>query len=113
MLGAGRPDAAGDLEIAAGGRLTLAGSELALRARSARTLIDEVHHVGERFTAHVSRLKLVGQALETLAERLLTRARRSYRFVEEADQVGNGGIDHGARVALGLRGCNYIDMGLG
>lgn len=97
---------AGDLEIGVGGRLTLAGSEMAVRARSARMLIEEVHHAGERLTAHVSRLKLVGLTFETLTERLLTRVRRSYRFVEETDQVRSAEIDHRASETLRLSGRN-------
>jgi hypothetical protein len=119
-----------NLEIAAtGGRLTLAARErvdiatpgaaavtagaLALQARSARASIDDVSHVGERLTVHVGKLKLVGQALETLFERVLTRAKRSYRFVEETDQLRSTEIDHRASETLRVSGRNAFVLAEG
>ncbi|MBX6372850.1 MAG: DUF3540 domain-containing protein [Acetobacteraceae bacterium] len=116
----------GDLEIAAtAGRLALrgetgaevaspaavtitAGDELTVTGRRARLLLDEVVHVGRSLAAHIGSLKVVGEALETLMGRILSRARRSYRFVEEGDHLRSGTIDHRAEGTLHLRGANAL-----
>lgn len=111
----------GDLELAAGGRLALrgemaaemasptkltlaAGDELTVTGRRARLLLEEMVHVGRSLASHVGKLKVVGEALETLADRILSRARRSYRFVGEGDHLRSGTIDHRAEGTLHLRG---------
>lgn len=94
------------LDLATPGPATLRAGELTLRARVARALIDDLHHAGERLVAHVGRIKLAGVALETVIERVMTRAKRSYRFVEETDQLRSADIDHRAADTLRLSGGN-------
>ena len=109
-----------EAEIAAPGTLRLTGGEgiafaspgtvgmtsttLELRATQARVLFDELTHVGRAVTAHVEKLRFVGDVLETLAERLLTRVRRSFRFVTEGEHLRAGEIDLRAEQTLMLRG---------
>lgn len=115
--------AEGDLEIAAeGGRLALAGrtgidlatpeiarvtaGTLALHARTARAVIDDVVHVGKQLAAYVERVKLVGQAIESVIDRVMTRAKRSYRFIEEGDHLRCADLDHRASETLHLTAAN-------
>lgn len=98
----------GDLTIAASGHLRLAGADIGVDAANAarltaslidvqaatwRSVIDEALHVGRRLTAHVARMKSVSDLVETLADHLLLRARRSTRMVEETEHLRAGEID--------------------
>jgi hypothetical protein len=115
----------GDAEIhAAHGRLSLSGEEgLALTSpakveitapevsvigRAARFVLNEVTHVGRSLTCHVSRLKVVGETLETMMQQVMARAKRSFRVVDETDLLRSGEIDHRAEGTLHLRGQNAI-----
>ncbi len=93
-----------EAEVAASGTLRLTAETLHIEARSGRVLLDELTHIGRAVTAHVTRLRLVGDTLETLAERVLSRVRRSFRFVTETEQLRAGEIDHRAEQTLTLRG---------
>lgn len=52
----------------------------------------------------VGAVSLVAEAIESFVTRLLSRAKRSYRFVEETDQLRAGNIDQRATGHLNLRG---------
>jgi hypothetical protein len=117
----------GDLEVAASGRLRLHGEaevaiassatisatapEAAMTARRARFSFGEVSAIARALTAQLGRAKLVGEALETVMERVLARVKRSYRFVEEGDHLRAGAIDHRAERSLHLRGENAVIHG--
>jgi len=92
------------VEIGAGSRTRLAAPELELHAGVARFVLDELIHVGQRINWYVSKLRCVGEMVETFADHVLTRVKRSSRFVEESDHLRAGDIDHRAQGTLQLRG---------
>ncbi len=117
--------AEGDVEIgAAGGKLSLLGAkgveiatpgtlgvtagEVAVQGRRGRVTLQELSWVGRSLAAHVGRIRVVGEAIETLMDRVLSRAKRSYRFVEEGEHLRAGEIDHRASGNLHLRGENAV-----
>lgn len=96
---------AGDMEIAAeGGRLTLGAETLVVNAEKGQVAVRDLALSGGKVAARFGRIALIADAIESLATRLLTRARRSYRFVEETEQLRAGDIDHRAGGHLHLRG---------
>jgi hypothetical protein len=118
----------GDTEVvAAGGRLSVIGEtavevlsparigitapEVSVTGRLGRMMLDQVVHVGQALSSHVQRLKLVGEALETILERVMTRAKRSYRLVEEEDHLRARSLDHRAEGTLRLHGKTTIVTG--
>lgn len=97
--------AQGDVEIAAdGGRLTLTADAMVMTARTGHVLIDDLALTGEKVASRFGRISVVAEAIESLVTRLLTRARRSYRFVEETEQLRAQNIDQRASGHLHLRG---------
>lgn len=96
---------AGDMEVASdGGRLTLSAETLVMGARTGQVAIDDLALSGGKVAARFGRIGLVAEAIESLVTRLLTRARRSYRFVEETDHLRAQGVDHRASGHMNLRG---------
>lgn len=96
---------AGDMEVASdGGRLTLSAETLVMTARTGQVAVEDLALSGAKVAARFGRIGLVAEAIESLVTRLLTRARRSYRFVEETDHLRSQGIDHRASGHMHLRG---------
>ena len=97
--------AAGDVEFAAdGGRLTLTADAMVMAARTGHVLIEDLTLTGDKVTSRFGRISVVAEAIESLVTRLLTRAKRSYRFVEETEQLRAQNIDNRASGHLHLRG---------
>lgn len=83
-------------EVSSPGHLTIAADAFSLRTRSAQVLADELSCFGRTAAVHVGTLRLIGQAIETLVDRVLLRARRSSRTVTELDEVQSATISHRA-----------------
>jgi len=88
--------------------VALSGAEVSATARRGRFLIDQVVHVGSSLSAHVEKLKVVGDALEMIMRRVMSRMTRSYRIVEETDHLRSGAIDHRADETLHLHARNTV-----
>ncbi|HYZ31930.1 MAG TPA: DUF3540 domain-containing protein [Crenalkalicoccus sp.] len=85
------------------GRLAVAAETLVLEARRGQVAVQELGLSGKRLDARLGRIALVAEAIETLAERVLGRFRRSYRFVEEGEQLRARDIDQRATGHLNLQ----------
>lgn len=96
------------VEITTPGTLGMTAGEVSVQGRRGRVTLQELAWVGRSLAAHVGRVRVVGEAIETLVDRLLSRAKRSYRFVEEGEHLRAGEIDHRASGNLHLRGQNAI-----
>ena len=92
------------LTLTSPGQVALTADTIAVQSRGAQLVIDELAHVGRAVTAQVGKLRLVGEIAETLVDRLLTRARRSFRFIAEGEHLRARDIDHRAEETVQLRG---------
>jgi hypothetical protein len=95
--------AACTINLDAGERARVAAPEIDLHAGVARFVLDELVQVGRKVSLLVGKIRQVGEMVETFAEHVLTRARRSSRFVEDSDQLRAGDIDHRAESTLQMR----------
>jgi hypothetical protein len=95
--------AAEQVSVNAGARIGLSAKAIDLHAGVARFVLDELLHIGRRANLYVAKIRSVGEMVETFAEHVLTRAKRSTRFIEESDQLRAGDIDHRAEATLQLR----------
>jgi len=107
-----RLQASGDLVIGAAGSLSMHAETLNVSAPKANLLLAEVMHVGRQLTANLPALKLIGGVIETLAERVLLRAKWSQRVIEKADVSHAGTIDQTAAEGYTLQAENaFITAG--
>jgi hypothetical protein len=88
--------AASDVAIDAGTTARISGHEVEIHASVLRSVAEEILHVGKRITSHVTTHRMVAELIESFAEHVLQRARRSTRIVEQTDHLRSGDIDHAA-----------------
>lgn len=81
---------------------------LKLRAAEGHVFLDKLSYLGQQVVAEVGQVKAFVGALDTVADRVVQRVKRAYRFVEELDQLRAEYIDHGARQNLRLRAHNAL-----
>lgn len=106
----------GRLSIAAGqgvalvttGDMTLTASEMAVHAPKAEVFFDQLAYLGRKVLAQTGVVKHVGAIFDTVLERISQRVKRSYRTVEELDQVKSAQIDYRAEKNLCLKGQNAL-----
>jgi hypothetical protein len=109
----------GDVSLVAGGELALRGQEgvtvtsanrisllsrlLDIKAADGRLAVERLTAVAKAAQAHFEKLGLVAQACDLVADRIGTRAKRIYRFVEELDQLRTRHLDYRAQDTAQLR----------
>jgi hypothetical protein len=94
--------AARAVDIGSGATIRVAAPEIDLHAGIARFVLDELLQVGRLASWYVSKLRSMGETVETFADHVLMRAKRGSRFIEESDQMRAGDIDHRAEGTLQL-----------
>lgn len=87
-----------------GGRLNLAAETLVMESERTQVVTGTLGVSARRTEARAGRLSLFAEAIETMAERVIGRFRRSYRFVEESEHLRARDIDQRASGHLHLRG---------
>lgn len=95
----------GDATIAApDGRLTLDAGTLDLRAGATEVTTRTLDITAARTDASLGRVSLLAETIETLAQRILGRFRRSIRIIEDSEQLRARDIDQRASGHMHLRG---------
>jgi hypothetical protein len=89
---------------AEGGRLRIGAATLVLEADNAQLAAGRLGVAAGGTEVRLGRVRMVAEAVEALAERIIGRFRRSYRFVEEGEHLRARDIDHRASGHLHLRG---------
>jgi hypothetical protein len=88
--------AAADLKLRSDRQVGIAGDEIQVEARLGRVFVRECTAVLRSLLTHATSSTLVAKLVETLADRVSTSSKTSYRSVAEIDQLHAGIIDHQA-----------------
>ncbi|WP_437723517.1 DUF3540 domain-containing protein [Sorangium sp. So ce861] len=107
---------AGRLELAAqegvgvvsGKDVSVAAGEVAVKAARGSLLVQGMSIIGGLLSAEIDTVKVVAGALDSALDRLSQRVKRSYRFVEEVDQVKAEQIDYAAKKMMRLHAGNAL-----
>jgi hypothetical protein len=96
--------AEGGVRVCAGKEASVVSAAVQLRAADGHVAIDRLTYFGTFLRASVQRAKVFGQSFDATLERVSQRAKRAYRFIEEAEHVRAERIDYAAKSALRLHG---------
>lgn len=96
------------VDLVSAGDIALTSTELAVRSDKAQVFFDQLSYVGRKVLAQAGALKFVGGMFDTIAERISQKVKRSYRVVEEIDQVRSNQIDYRAEKNMSLKGQNAL-----
>lgn len=104
-LGTGKLDvkAAHGLSLSSGSELNLVGRSLSVSALQGTIFVEQLEHLGTRFKAEVEAMRVVGTVCDSFFERVSQRVQRSYRTVEDIDQLKANKVDYAAETTLALR----------
>jgi hypothetical protein len=98
------------LDLVSGTETNLVSAELNVRASQSSVVLEKLAFLGSSLLAEVKAVRVVADALDTAAERLVQRVKRAYRFVAEVDHVRAERIDVAATKELSLRAENAVIM---
>ena len=92
------------LDLASAGDISLVSSDLRITAAQGEVNCPRLSFWGRVLEGRIEAIKLIGQTIDTVVERLHQRIKRYYRFVEGAEQVRAGRLNCQVKDSLVLRG---------
>ncbi len=104
-VGAGKLDvkAARGVSFSSGAELNLVGKSLSVSALQGTIFVEQLEHLGSRFKAEVEAMRIVGTVCDSFFERVSQRAQRSFRTIEDIDQLRANKVDYAAESTMALR----------
>jgi hypothetical protein len=100
--------AQGGVELVSGDDVTIASGRVEVRTADATVALSRLTFLGTIVRAEIEKIKLVADRLDTVIERVAARVKRSYRSVEECDQVRAERLDYAAKKSLSLHAENAL-----
>jgi len=82
----------------------LVSPELSINSVQAEVSIQHLSFFGTFLEGQIERIKLIGQACDSIFDRVSQRVKRSYRWVEELDQLRAGQLNYLVKKLMSLRG---------
>ena len=96
------------IDLATASLMTVTASELTVKAPKGNVFLDHLTYLGSRVFAHAKAFKLAGEVFEAVLDRISHKVKRSYKVVEEIDQVRSSQIDYRADKNMSMRGQNTL-----
>ena len=83
---------------------SMVSAELSVNSMEAEVNIQHLSVFGMFLEGQIERIKLIGQACDSIFDRVSQRVKRSYRRVEELDQLKAGQLSYFVKKLMSLRG---------
>ncbi|MFO0617684.1 MAG: DUF3540 domain-containing protein [Polyangiaceae bacterium] len=96
------------VDLVTGGDVGVAARAVSMRARIGSVVFERLSYIGDVVRAEVSKTRLEGGVVERFVDRVSETVKRSFRRVEELDQVKAKRIDYGAEQSLALHSENTV-----
>lgn len=92
------------IDLGANQDIHLAASTLEVHAARGEIAVDRAAFLGTFLEVQAARVRLLAGVLESVAERLTQKVKRSYRLIEESEHVKAGSLDYFARKWMSFKG---------
>ena len=96
------------VDLVSGKDVSVVASGLRVNAVEGNVVLQRLSFLGGAVRAELEKLKLVASTFDATLERLSQKVKRSYRSVEELDQVRAGSIDYTAKSVMSLHAENAL-----
>ena len=92
------------IDLASTEDINLIASRLGITSSQGEINISKLTFLGSFFEGSLETVKLLARTFDSITERFFRRTKRSYRFIEDTDQVKTGSLNYVADKSLMLRG---------
>ena len=92
------------IDLASPEEINLVSSSLGISSSKGEINIGRLSFLGNFFEGSLETVKLLARTFDSITDRFFRRTKRSYRFVEDTDQVKTGSLNYIADKSLMLRG---------
>jgi len=99
------------VDIASGNDVSVVAAKVDVNAADGSVVLQRLSYLGRFLRSEVEKVKTVAGTFDMVMDRLSQTVKRSYRRVEEMDQLRAARIDHRADETMSLHGKNTLVTG--
>ena len=88
--------------------VSLVSGSLEVNTLAGKVVVQSLSYLGRTLVTEIEKVKTFAGAIDQVLERFSQRVKRSYRTVEELDQVRAERVDYSAKKNMSLRGHNTV-----
>lgn len=103
-----RVTAAKGVELASGKDVSVVGNELSITAIEGNVVVQKLSYLGTLLRGEVETIKTIASTCDSVFERVSQRVKRSFRVVDDIDQVRAHSINYAAETNMMLRAENAV-----
>jgi hypothetical protein len=92
------------IDLASSEDINLIASRLGIASSEGEVNISRLTFLGSFFEGSMETVKVLARTFDAITERFFSRTKRSYRFIEDTDQVKTGSLNYVADKSLMLKG---------
>jgi hypothetical protein len=96
------------IDLVAGKDVSVVSGSVGVNAREGSVVLQQLSLLGQVVRAEVESLKLLAGSVDSVLDRVVQKVKRSYRVVEERDQVQAETIDYTAKKTMSLHAENAL-----
>jgi hypothetical protein len=96
------------VRIASPGEVSLTSGELSVNTLRGKIVMEKLAFVGQWMQGEIGKLKVLAESVDSVVTRVSERVSRSYRTVDEIDQVKAHQIDYTAKEQIRMHAKNTI-----
>jgi hypothetical protein len=96
------------VNLLSAGEVSIVGGSLRVHAQEGNVVLERLSFLGAFARAEVEKIKIAAGSLDQVLDRFSQRVKRSFRHVEELDQVKAEHIDYSAKSSMSLHAENAL-----
>jgi hypothetical protein len=96
------------VRIASPGEVSLTSGDLTVNTLRGKVVMEKLAFVGQWVQGEIGKLRVLAESVDSVVTRVSERVTRSYRTVDEIDQVKAGQIDYTAKEQIRMHAKNTI-----
>lgn len=96
------------VNLLSSGEVSIVGGSLRVHAQEGNVVLERLSFLGAFARAEVEKIKIAAGSLDQVLDRFSQRVKRSFRHVEELDQVKAEHIDYSAKSSMSLHAENAL-----
>lgn len=99
-----------DVSLASESKISMVSQGLAIHAGDGEVCVERLSFLGKLLRANIEGIKIVGSVIEGAFQRVVQKARTSFRYVEEHEDVQTGSTRYLVKETLNMRSKNSVHI---
>ncbi len=99
-----------DISLTSENKISMVSQDMVIHASDGEVCVERLSFLGKLLRANIEGIKIVGSVIESAFQRVVQKARTSFRYVEEHEDVRTGSTRYLVKETLNMRSKNSVHI---